>query len=151
MVKFKTIEKALHVSMFMLLAMLLFQLAMPIHEYGHYWAATGLGLEAYIEGDTTRIKRPPEADNWKIPIIRMAGGIFNIVVFAGLFILFRQPYRYALVPTIAVNAFYFPFDGEPLAQMIGPILFFVFLVEILPLYVREAIQRASGATYRYRK
>ncbi len=91
----------------------------PLHEYGHYWAASLFGVRMYVDGQQTIW-----ATNQPIPplahaLILLSGGLCASVLLAVLYVLMRKPYRYGLLPLIAANLVYAPFDGQSLGFDLG--------------------------------
>ncbi len=91
----------------------------PLHEYGHYWAASWLGTPLYIDGPrtiwaTTRTV-PPLAQ----AIISLSGGLCAGAVLVVLFLLMKAPYRNGILPLIAAEFAYAPLDGTMLGDVLG--------------------------------
>lgn len=91
----------------------------PLHEYGHYWAASMLGVPAFVEGERTfwgmnEAVSPPAS-----ALISLAGGLCAAALLVVLFFLMRRPYRFSLLPLIAANLAYAPFDSQTFGSEVG--------------------------------
>ncbi len=91
----------------------------PLHEFGHYWAASLLGVPMYVDGEQTLW-----ATNQAIPslthgLILLSGGLSASLILAVLFFLTKKPYRNGILPLIAANLAYAPFDSAPIGFDLG--------------------------------
>lgn len=91
----------------------------PLHEYGHYWAASALGIDTYIDGDRVILVTAEPIPEQASTLLFLAGGIISGSVLLFLFFLLRKPYAYGLLPLVAAELAYAPFDGTPLGYLIG--------------------------------
>jgi len=92
----------------------------PIHEYGHHWTATALGVDTYIEGGRTFWKNGVSGvPQWKIDAIALAGGFLSAAVFGVLFIVARPPYRAGFYPLIVSGLAYAPLDGTETGHIVA--------------------------------
>ena len=91
----------------------------PLHEYGHYWAASLLGVPMYIDGEraiwaSSQIVPPGTRD-----LIYLSGGLCAGSLLLGVFSLVRKPYRYGLLPLVAANFAYAPLEGTTVGFDVG--------------------------------
>lgn len=95
----------------------------PLHEYGHYWAATLLGYPVVLDGEralwASARAVPPLAHG----IIFAAGGLTAGLVLLALFFLTRPPYRTGLLPLIAAEFAYAPLDATGAGNALGLLAF----------------------------
>ncbi len=92
---------------------------LPLHEYGHYWAASALGIDTYIDGDRVIPVTAGPIPEAASTLFRLAGGIVAGSVLLSLFFLLKKPYAYGVLPLAAGEFAYSPFDGTPFGYAIG--------------------------------
>lgn len=92
----------------------------PLHEFGHYWAASLLGVHAVIDGEITVGAAvgqvlPPVSRT----LFFLAGGLCAGSLLLVLSLLMKKPYRYGLFPLVAAEFAYAPFDATTLGYALG--------------------------------
>ncbi len=91
----------------------------PLHEYGHYWAASLLRVPMYIDGERLIWATSQAVSPIAHTLIFASGGLTAGVLLLILFFLMRRPYSYGLIPLVAANWAYAPFDGMTLGFDLG--------------------------------
>lgn len=154
-------EKAFlgHVLSFSAVAgFLQFFVEVPLHEFGHYWAASFVGVPMYIDGERTIFATGEVVPAETRAIIFLAGGLFAGCMFLVLFLLVRVPYRDGFLPLIAAEFAYMPLDGTMEGSEFGLIalvvvwglIFTVYLARFLGWTAPKArsVVRSNEATAR---
>lgn len=117
----------------------------PLHEFGHFFAATLLGVQSHVQGNALIIMAGQDVAPWAMDLISVSGGLIAGV---GLFLLFAvigKPYRNGILPILAAELAYAPFDGTILGQGLGVIAFASVFSAIVAVHL-SAILRAEGRT-----
>ncbi len=103
----------------------------PLHEFGHYWAASWLGTPAVIDGYrlvwTTSLPVPPFARG----VIALSGGLFAGSLLLVLTAFMKTPYRSSLLPLVAGEWSYAVLDGTGAGNQLGLL---AFTVVALPVF-----------------
>ncbi len=91
----------------------------PLHEYGHYWAASLLGTPIYIDGERTIWSSTQVVPPLVHALIFFAGGLCAGSVLIALLLVMKTPYRNGLLPLIAAEFAYAPLDGTMIGDLAG--------------------------------
>lgn len=91
----------------------------PLHEYGHYWAASLLGAPMVIDGDRTFWAASQVVAPLPRTLIFLSGGLVAGTILLVLFALMKAPYRNGLLPLIAAQFAYAPLDATNLGDWLG--------------------------------
>ncbi len=91
----------------------------PLHEYGHYWAASLFGVPMYVTGQQTIWATNQAIPSLTHTLVLLSGGMTASLILVILFILTKKPYRYGFLPLIAANLAYAPFDSLPIGFDLG--------------------------------
>lgn len=91
----------------------------PLHEYGHYWAGSLLGVPMVVDGERTWWATSEMVPPTARAVILLAGGVCAGSLLLALFFLVRRPYRFGILPLVAANFAYAPLDGTALGYDVG--------------------------------
>lgn len=124
----------------------------PLHEYGHYWAASWLGAPMYIDGERSFWIAGQAVSAMTQGIVSLAGGLVAGILLLALFFLVKAPYRDGLVPLIAAQFAYAPLDGTLLGDALGlaalgvvwAFLFVAYVARFLGWGGMPSVARATG-------
>lgn len=120
-------------------------LEVPLHEYGHYWAASLLGVPMYIDGE-----RAIWASGQMVPpgtrdLIYLSGGLCAGSLLLVVFFLMRKPYRYGLLPLVAANFAYAPLDGTAVGFDVGLTALIAVWICLFGIFLARFLRRAIFA------
>ncbi len=104
----------------------------PLHELGHLLAASAYGLPARVEaGDTIVTTNSATVP----PLVYLSGGLLAGCSLLLLSFAIKNPYRRGILPLVAAEFAYAPFDSTTLGYAVGLASLFVVLAGIMPMYV----------------
>ena len=107
----------------------------PLHEYGHYWAASLLGVPMVVDGERTLWATSQAIPPMAREIILAAGGVCAGSLLLALFFLVRRPYAFGILPLVAANFAYAPLDGTTLGFDAGLIALVVVWLAIFGVFL----------------
>jgi len=90
---------------------LAFAVLLPVHEFGHYWAATALGYGSTIHGARTCVPLADPASGAFRVILLSGGGLAGLVM-VFLYATGKTPYRYGFLAWAIEEFLYAPMDGQ---------------------------------------
>lgn len=108
----------------------------PAHELGHYLAASALGVDGTVSGSAfvASTGAVPE-DAWAI--ITASGGLTAALALFLVSLVVRPPYRAGILPLIAAELAYAPFDGTAIGLALGSIAVIAVLGGMASLYALD--------------
>ncbi len=117
----------------------------PVHEYGHYWVASLLGIPVYMNGDqvvwaTTQVLAP-----FTRTLIFLSGGLCAAALLLVLFAVMRKPYRDGVLPLAVANLAYAPLDATNLGRELGLVAFGVAWAAIILVYIVRFLRETAPA------
>ncbi len=117
----------------------------PLHEFGHFFAATMLGVQSRVQGGSLIIAAGQDVAPWAIGLISLSGGLIAGVGLVLLFAVIGKPHRNGILPILAAELAYAPFDGTILGNVLG-LFAFAFVLSVIVAVHMSVILRAEGRT-----
>ncbi len=118
-------------------------IATPLHEFGHYWAATILGIDSYIDGYRVVLANPEQLTSSALGFVYLAGGLTAGSFLVFLFLVMARPYRYGTLPLIAAEFAYAPFDATTAGHALHLAVFSGTCVLIASVYLIRFLREGA--------
>lgn len=112
----------------------------PVHELGHYMAASALGVAGSVRGSAFVLSADGAVPAGAWAIIAVSGGLSAALALSLASFIVRPPYRTGILPLIAAELAYAPFDGTTIGLVTGSVAMTVVLGGVASLFALDFLR-----------